>query len=58
MILSSKPCLALVDFADPTVPLELVTVASGSELGSTLLTLEDEAICSIAYYSRKLSDSE
>ena len=55
---SSAICLDFVHFADPAVPLELVTDASGFELGSMFLTWVDRAVCPEAVYIRKLSDAE
>ena len=48
----------MVDFADPAVPLELISDASAFALGSVLATRVDGAFRPISYYSRKLSDAE
>ena len=57
-LVSSTPFLALVNFADYAIPLELIIYTSGFALGRILLIQVDRAICPVAYCSRKLSYSE
>ena len=57
-LVTSAPCLALVDFSDPYVPLELHTDASQYAVGGTLLTVQDGTSRPVAYYSRKLNEAE
>ena len=56
-LVSSALFLALLNCAEPDVPLELVTHASGFALGSVLLIWVDRAVFPIACYSRKLSNA-
>ena len=57
-LLTSSPCLVLIDFTEVIVPLELCTDASKYTLGGALVTCMDRYLCSVAYYSRKLSPKE
>lgn len=57
-MVTSAPCMRLVDYSDPTLLLELHTDASQYALGSALLHKENGKLYPVAYHSRKFSNTE
>ena len=57
-MISEAPCLALVDFADASIPLEVHTDASSYALGGVLLARLADEWRPVAYHSRKFSAAE
>ena len=57
-LVTTAPCLALVDLADAKLVLQVNTDASKVAVGSVLLHVDGSGNHPISYFSRKLSETE
>ena len=57
-MVTSAPCLALVDLSDPNLELEVHTDASQYALGAVLLARQEEEWHPVSFHSRKFNPAE